>query len=357
MSSTTKTSTTKTSTTTTTTTFNLQAGTEKKIRSHDKHSTSYIIRSFIAGGTAGSLAKTVIAPLDRIKILFQTNSPQFQRYAGSWAGLIQATRKIYMDNGARGLFQGHSATLIRIFPYASIKFVAYEQFRHILIPTRKDETSLKVLVSGSSAGITSVLCTYPLELIRVRLAFEVGKDSHVGLKSICRRIYHESAALHHKYLHFRLMNFYRGLLPTILGMIPYAGVSFWAHHIFTEFCRNSLSKHTTKPSLVIGKLDSSGQEMRPPLKTRIELVVGGLAGAIAQTSSYPFEVIRRRMQVYGAYDPSKFVGIWQTAKLIWNTNGFKGFYVGLTIGYIKVIPMVAVSFTVYNRMKLLLNID
>ncbi|CAG8439862.1 6854_t:CDS:2 [Diversispora eburnea] len=330
----------------------------KKIRSHDKHSTSYISRSFIAGGVAGSLAKTVIAPLDRVKILFQTSSPQFQQYAGSWAGLVQATQKIYNDNGPRGLFQGHSATLIRIFPYAAIKFVAYEQIRHILMPTRQDTTSFKVLASGSLAGITSVLCTYPLELIRVRLAFEVGKDSPVGLRSICQKIYHESAAsLRYEYFHFPLMNFYRGLFPTIMGMIPYAGVSFWTHHILTEFCRNSLFEHTTKPSLVIGKLDSSGQEMRPPLKARIELIVGGLAGAIAQTTSYPFEVIRRRMQVYGAYDPSKFVGIWQTAKTIWNTNGFKGFYVGLTIGYIKVIPMVAVSFTVYNRMKLLLNIE
>src|SRR5205807_1170713 len=114
---------------------------------------------------------------------------------------------------------------------------------------------------------------------------------------------------------------------------------------------------TTRPSLAAGKLDSRGQEIKPPLKAWAELTVGGLAGAVAQTVSYPLEVIRRRMQVYGALDPSKYIGIWQTIRTIWETNGFKGFFVGLSIGYLKVTPMVAISFTVYHRMKLLLNID
>ncbi|CAG8455871.1 12002_t:CDS:2 [Funneliformis mosseae] len=327
----------------------------KKLIYHNKQSLSYIIRSGLAGGVAGCVAKTVIAPLDRVKILFQTNSPLFQKYAGTWMGVFQASKEIYTNNGARGLFQGHSATLMRIFPYAAIKFVAYEQIRHILMPTQH-ETAFRHLLSGSLAGVTSVLCTYPLELIRVRLAFEVRYDSRLSYVSLCKQIYHESAS-HSRMIHFPIMNFYRGLNPTIMGMIPYAGVSFWTHYLLTELCRTTLTDITTKPSLAIGKLDSRGQERRPPLKTWAELTVGGLAGAISQTVSYPLEVIRRRMQVYGALDPTKFIGMWQTIRTIWSTNGFKGFFVGLSIGYLKVTPMVAVSFTVYNRMKLFLNID
>ncbi|RIB04349.1 mitochondrial carrier domain-containing protein [Gigaspora rosea] len=97
-------------------------------------------------------AKTVIAPLDRVKILFQSSNPQFQKYAGSWTGLFQATRKIYIDSGPKGLFQGHSATLIRIFPYAAIKFAAFEQIRHHLMPTRQHETHFKNFMAGSLAG-------------------------------------------------------------------------------------------------------------------------------------------------------------------------------------------------------------
>lgn len=201
------------------------------------------------------------------------------------------------------------------------------------------------------------MCTYPLELIRVRLAFEVRNDSRIGYVTLCKQIYQESAASHRKFIHFPIMNFYRGLNPTIMGMIPYAGVSFFTHYLLTEFCRTELADLTTKPSLAAGKLDSRGQNIKAPLKTWVELTVGGLSGAIAQTVSYPLEVIRRRMQVYGAVDPTRYVGFWQTIRTIWVTNGFKGFFVGLSIGYLKVTPMVAVSFTVYHRMKLLLNID
>jgi solute carrier family 25 (mitochondrial carrier protein), member 16 len=46
-------------------------------------------------------------------------------------GVFKASKEIYSSNGIRGLFQGHSATLMRILPYAAIKFVAYEQIRHV----------------------------------------------------------------------------------------------------------------------------------------------------------------------------------------------------------------------------------
>ena len=138
-------------------------------------------------------AKTVVAPLDRVKILFQTSNPQYAKYSGSWLGFATATRGIYRQDGARGLFRGHSATLIRIFPYAGIKFLAYEQIRAALIPSRDHETHVRRFLSGSLAGVVSVFCTYPLEVIRVRLAFETKRDrlQRGNLGGICSKIYNE----------------------------------------------------------------------------------------------------------------------------------------------------------------------
>src|SRR6186713_1608023 len=99
-------------------------------------------------------AKTLVGPLDRVKILFQASNPQFAKYSGSWFGVITAMREINSSEGIRGLFRGHSATLLRIFPYAAIKFLAYEQIRARIIPSRAQETPLRRLVSGSLAGIT-----------------------------------------------------------------------------------------------------------------------------------------------------------------------------------------------------------
>ncbi|KAF7972852.1 hypothetical protein HWV62_16882 [Athelia sp. TMB] len=86
-------------------------------------------------------AKTVVAPLDRVKILFQTANPDFQKYAGTWRGAYMAGRDIYRVSGIRGLLQGHSATLLRVFPYAAVQFMAYEQVHHRLFasawPTKR----------------------------------------------------------------------------------------------------------------------------------------------------------------------------------------------------------------------------
>ncbi|KAI8356709.1 mitochondrial carrier domain-containing protein [Choanephora cucurbitarum] len=304
----------------------------------------YILRSGLAGGIAGCLGKTAIAPLDRVKILFQARNPIFEKYSGRFTGVFEAGREIFQKHGIWGLFQGHSVTLVRIFPYAAIKFVALEQYRAILMPTPELRNSSKrQFVAGSLAGITSVMMTYPLDLVRVRMAYEVNRPD---VWQTFQKIYREPAAAR-----FQLLNFYRGFLPTVVGMTPYAGVSFWFYHIITQsFRHHPLLKPYTRVNL-------DDQREKPALRTWAELTCGGLAGLVAQTSSYPLEIIRRRMQIGGLLDPHRFVSFQDTVKDIYWTKGFKGFYVGLTIGYIKVIPMVAISFFAYERLKQLLLID
>ncbi|KAI8644327.1 mitochondrial carrier domain-containing protein [Parasitella parasitica] len=260
-----------------------------------------------------------------------------------------------------GLFQGHSVTLLRIFPYAAIKFVAFEQIRAILMPTIETrDSSTRQFIAGSLAGVTSVMFTYPLDLVRVRMAYEVREKGakRLGLVEVCKIIHKEPAQRIH------VFNFYRGFLPTIVGMTPYAGVSFWFHHIATRFCRHHpMATPFTREA--IAAFDEFAEDLtfdqkkyleKPPLKTWAELLCGGLSGLVAQTSSYPLEIIRRRMQVGGLLEPHKFVRIKDAVNDIYLAKGFKGFYVGLTIGYIKVIPMMAVSFLAYDRMKQTLDI-
>lgn len=324
----------------------------------DKQSPEYVIRSGIAGGVAGCAAKTLIAPLDRVKILFQTGNTDFKKYSTSRLGLLKAVQQITYTEGAMGLFKGHSATLLRIFPYAAIKFVAYEQVRHVLIRSKDQETPLRRVLSGSLSGCASVFCTYPLDLIRVRLAFQT-KSLESGIYSdrprhrmwgLIKSIYHESSGASKP----QLSNFYRGLVPTVMGMIPYAGVSFWAHDVIHDIFRSDrlqdIAVVMSNDETVLPPTDR-----RRPLKVWAELFAGGLAGLCAQTASYPFEVIRRRMQVSGLIIDNQ-LGIAETAKTILRAEGVRGLFVGLSIGYIKMLPMSACSFLVYERMKYVLNI-
>jgi solute carrier family 25 protein 16 len=275
-------------------------------------------------------------------------------------------RDINHQDGLRGLFRGHSATLLRIFPYAAIKFVAYEQIRYLLIRSPVQETPIRRLLSGSLAGITSVFFTYPLEVIRVRLAFETKGDSHSSLSSICRQILYENppdvsskstrstaapaAVVAAATPKAGLMNFYRGFSPTLAGMLPYAGMSFLTHDTVTDWLSLPwMTPYTTTVSF-------RGPDAPPVLTAWAQLFAGGMAGLVSQTASYPLEVIRRRMQVGGAIGDRHRLGMAETARRIFGESGWRGFWVGLTIGYVKVVPMVAVSFYVYERMKIVLGV-
>ncbi|KAI8089364.1 mitochondrial carrier domain-containing protein [Halteromyces radiatus] len=327
----------------------------------------YVIRSGLAGGIAGCMAKTAIAPLDRVKILFQARNPVFEKYAGTFTGAFKAGRDIFKNGGVLGLFQGHSVTLLRIFPYAAIKFVAYEQFRAILMPTKAQESLRRQFMAGSLAGVTSVLFTYPLDLVRVRMAYDVKQPGtkRPSLITTLKQIYNEPAASK-RFGGLHILNYYRGFLPTVAGIIPYAGVSFWTYHLVTKFARFHPTAAPYTLAAIEFDFDPTDDDLtpsqqrlvdKPPLKTWAELVCGGVAGLVAQTSSYPLEVIRRRMQVGGLLNPDIFVRFIDTTKEIYRIKGFKGFYVGLSIGYLKVTPMMAVSFAVYERMKQILDID
>lgn len=331
-------------------------------KSADKKSLDYVLRSGLAGGLAGCAAKTLIAPLDRVKILFQTSNPQFAKYTGQWMGVWHAARDIHEQFGVSGLFKGHAATLLRIFPYAAIKFVAYEQFRAILIPSDNDEVPWRRFAAGSLAGMTTVFFTYPLEVIRVRLAFET-RARKVGIRDICKEMFNErvqSTATKQQgvtapiRLRTGIGNFYRGFSPTLAGMLPYAGVSFMAYDWVTDLLHDPRISQYTMAEVAS---EDDTRKTRPPLYAWAKLTAGGFAGMLSQTASYPLEVVRRRMQVSGAVGTGRSVGFWECAREIFRTKGFTGFYVGLTIGYIKVVPMVACSFYVYERSKHFLHID
>ncbi|KNG84781.1 mitochondrial carrier protein Leu5 [Aspergillus nomiae NRRL 13137] len=294
-------------------------------------------RNGVAGGVAGCAAKTIVAPMERIKILFQTSNPHFLRYSTRWNGLIEAVSHIRTSHGIYALFKGHAASLIRVFPYAGINFLAYEQLQCAIIVSPQTTTPYHRFFCGSTAGAIATVFTYPLELIRIRLAFETEQSKNSSWFRICRKIYFESGGKG------TLLNLYQGIGPTMLGILPYAGTSFVTHDLMREQLRSPFFAPYTL---------EKGSSTR--LTAVAQLCCGAIAGIVAQTVAYPIDILRRRMQV-GSVVGSRS-GVLETARRVVLERGVRGFYVGLTIGYVKMAPMAATSFYVYDRMKRLLGI-
>lgn len=275
---------------------------------------------FLAGGTAGCLAKSVVAPLDRVKILFQTNNAHYP-----YTGVFSTIRRVAQSEGTRDLWKGNSATLIRVFPYAAIQWASYEQYKKLFLEDKRSNEPHTLLhaLCGSLAGATATSFTYPLDLLRARLASEVRTRRY-------RNVFHGFSVM---YRQEGPGSLFRGMQPTLQGIVPYAGVNFGAYETFKFYSPKN----------------ESG-EVAPLTK----LLLGGLAGAVGQTVSYPWDVIRRRMQTMG-FAPGtpqvNYTGSLSTMKHIIEAEGWRALYKGISINFLKVCPSVAIAFTSYEWIK------
>ncbi|XP_050396357.1 mitochondrial coenzyme A transporter SLC25A42 [Patella vulgata] len=298
----------------------------EKVPNHNK-----IITSLTAGAMAGAVAKTTIAPLDRTKIKFQISNIPF-----SFRAAISFLVKTVKNEGFFTLWRGNSATMARIIPYAAIQYAAHEQFKNFLKEdvTKKHLTPGRRFLAGSLAGVTSVAFTYPLDMVRARMAV-TAKEMYHNLPEVFMKIYRAEG--------FRTL--YRGFTPTILGSIPYSGTSFFTY----ETLKKTHAEY------------AKGREPTPVER----LVFGAIAGILGQSASYPLDIVRRRMQTAGVTGHSHdYTSIISTARNVIKDEGFKrGMYKGLSMNWIKGPIAVGVSFTTFDitqrwlRKKTIFHID
>lgn len=284
-------------------------------------------------------SKTAVAPLDRIKILLQAHNNHY-KHLGVFSGL----KAIIERERFFALYKGNFAQMVRIFPYAAIQFTAFEFYKTNLGGLFGSNSHIDKFVAGSAAGVTAVTLTYPLDTIRARLAFQVtGEHIYSGIVHAASTMFKEEGGP---------KALYRGFIPTVVGMIPYAGFSFYT------FARLKYILMKYAPHYFCAKCDrnTGGLVLTLPAK----LICGGVAGAVAQCFSYPLDVTRRRMQL-AMMDPATHKysdGMLKTLKMTYVENGIvKGLYRGMSINYLRAVPMVSVSFATYELMKQLLNLD
>ncbi|XP_076244921.1 solute carrier family 25 member 16 [Calliopsis andreniformis] len=299
----------------------------------------FFLKNLLAGGVAGMCSKTTVAPLDRIKILLQAHSDHY-KHLGVFSGL----KEIIQRERFFALYKGNCAQMIRIFPYAATQFTTFELYKQHLGNLFGKNSHIDKFFAGSAAGITAVTLTYPLDTIRARLAFQVtGEHIYTGIIHAGITIFKQEGGIR---------ALYRGFWPTIFGMIPYAGFSFYSFEKLKYLCMKYA------PNYLCDKCDrnTGGLVLTVPAR----LLCGGVAGAIAQSFSYPLDVTRRRMQL-AMMNPNTHkysTGMLHTIKMIYKENGIvRGLYRGMSINYLRAIPMVSVSFTTYEIMKQILNLD
>lgn len=316
-----------------------------------------IMSYFVAGGVAGATSRTVVSPLERLKIIQQVQPRASKKqYKGVWTSLV----RMWKEEGFKGYMRGNGVNCLRIVPYSAVQFTTYEQVKKFFI---RDGTSQldtpKRLASGALAGIASVCTTYPLDLVRARLSIATASipmqnvspppavqphwvpsnpssdqsipSSHSSHRPKCSNKDLTIIGMTIKIMREEggIRALYRGLIPTALGVAPYVGINFAAYEWFRGI-------------------------ITPPGKNTVgrRLLCGALSGAISQTLTYPLDVLRRKMQVIGMEGARrKRNGAVDALVSIIRTEGFRGMYRGLWPNLLKVAPSIATSFFTYEFVK------
>lgn len=328
---------------------------------------AHAARVLLAGGVAGMVSRTAVAPLERTKLLFQVQglsvSPPGQplRYTSVW----QSLSAILQKEGIRGWYKGNVANCVRIIPMSALQFYGFDVLKRKLLAENGAEalTPLQRLWAGALAGAFAQTLTYPLDFMRARLTVDM-EGRYRGLFSGMAVVVREEGVL----------QLYRGLVPSLAGIMPYVGVDFMVYGTLREW----LPRHpdTGEPS-VVGKL-----------------AVGALAGAAGQTVAYPLDTVRcarararvlarrpsappcatardRRMPPPCAPPPSvrrrrrrrqlqvqsfkvkypdvpKYRGMVDCFRGILQRDGWRGLFRGLSANYLKVAPSISIQFVMFE---------
>lgn len=308
-------------------------------------------RHLIAGGIAGAVSRTVTAPLDRLKIMLQVHG-----FHNRQLGILNGFKGMLLEGGIKSLWRGNGINVIKIAPESAVKFMTYEQFKRIIKSYKSADEELEPFerfIAGASAGAFAQSAIYPMEVLKTRMA--IGRTGQYGGVFDCARKI---------YLREGMASFYRGYIPNLIGIIPYAGIDLMVYEQLKHMYTRWQSSAPPQPQSAIGEPS-----------VLVLLLCGAASSTAGQFVSYPLALVRTRMQAAAAsagasrpatsdvlgtlslgYGDRSCDSMLATIRGIVQRDGFFGLYRGLLPNFLKVAPAVSISYAVYEKASRALGI-
>eukprot|EP00195_Chlamydomonas_chlamydogama_P017277 CAMPEP_0202901560 /NCGR_PEP_ID=MMETSP1392-20130828/14325_1 /ASSEMBLY_ACC=CAM_ASM_000868 /TAXON_ID=225041 /ORGANISM="Chlamydomonas chlamydogama, Strain SAG 11-48b" /LENGTH=304 /DNA_ID=CAMNT_0049588141 /DNA_START=206 /DNA_END=1120 /DNA_ORIENTATION=- len=276
-------------------------------------------RMFLAGGLAGATARTATAPLDRIKLLFQVQAVASSGTSPTaYTGVLQAGSKILREEGVLAFWKGNGINIVRIFPYSAAQLAANDSYKRVLADDHGELTVARRLTAGACAGMTATALTHPLDTVRLRLA--LPNHPYKGATDAVVTMVRTEGVI----------SLYKGLMPTLIGVAPYAALNFASYDLAKKWLYHG----------------------ERPQSSLANFMLGAFSGTLAATVCYPLDTVRRRMQMKGKVYKGQLDALTTIARV----EGVRGFYRGWAANTIKVVPQNSIRLVAYEGLKMLLGI-
>ncbi|KAI8610696.1 mitochondrial folate transporter/carrier-like protein [Chytriomyces sp. MP71] len=303
------------------------------------------VHNAVAGFSGGFVTTLALQPLDVVKIRFQVND---RDRGGIFRGTFSALRSIYSHDGIRGLYRGIVPSMLGAsiswgFYFATYDSIKEHMQRYIdstngtpLLSTSSDSNAPKAttasrltpvhhLIASSITGVLTCFLTNPIWIMKIRFCADSYRDpeAYQTLREGLTKLY--------KYEGVR--GFYRGLVPALMGV---------SQKSFQFVAYEELKKWRTrvKGSGDVNKLDTIDY-----------MGMATAAKLFAMSITYPYQVVRARIQNQRGVDAGVYKSTLGTIQLVLRGEGFGGFYKGIGPNLIRVLPGSVLTFVVYESVS------
>ncbi|KAG6014080.1 hypothetical protein E4U43_006954 [Claviceps pusilla] len=270
-------------------------------------------------GAMGGIAQVLIGqPFDIVKVRLQTTT--------QYSGALQAATSIYKTEGPLAFYKGTLTPLLGIGACVSIQFGAFHAARRWFearnAAASSDLAYSQYFAAGAFAGVANAALSTPIEHIRIRLQSQPHGDARLydGPVDCVRKLSAHQGGL--------LRGLYRGSAVTIYREASAYGAWFTAFEYMMN--ADAARNHIQRKEIPAWKI----------------ALYGGLAGEALWLASYPFDVIKSKMQTDGFGAQQKFPSMRSCFAETWRADGMRGFWKGIWPTLFRAMPVSAGTFAV-----------
>ncbi|KAK4754080.1 hypothetical protein SAY87_002184 [Trapa incisa] len=293
-----------------------------------------------AGALAGFATVAVMHPLDVVRTRFQANDGRVLNLP-TYKNTAQALFTIARSEGLRGLYAGFHPSVLGSTVSWGLYFFFYGRAKERYSQSKEEKLTPGFhLLSAAEAGTLVSLCTNPIWLIKTRMQLQnplTQSKSYLGVHDALRTIMREEG--------WRAL--YKGIGPSLLLQVSHGAIQFTAYEELRKFIIETKSE---------GRIERPGTADKV-LNSVDYAILGASSKLAAILFSYPFQVIRTRLQQRPSADGTpRYLDSWHVLKETTRFEGLRGFYKGITPNILKNVPASSITFIVYENVMSLLRL-
>lgn len=260
------------------------------------------VLSFLSGGFAGMIAKTIAAPMERVKLLLQTQIAN-DRVIRPYRGITDCFIRTLREEGVLSFWRGNGVNILRYFPTQALNFSFKEALGKRLITSKKEQAPIRFfaenILTGGLAGSITTLILYPLDFARTRLGVDIGRRHNErefkGLFDCMKKILTFDGPL----------GLYQGFAPALLGIFIYRGLYF--------------GMYDTGKALLF---DEKGISFWTKFAFAQAVVIS------SETFAYPTDTVKRRLMMQSGKVGKQYSGWMDCTLKIARNEGLGAFFTG-----------------------------